>query len=86
MAPTTETPGAGLAEFNSWDSRLLLPGPGPGMLRCYCGGLRPCTGMDWGDWRCMACGVAICNDCGATINDGTGECTAYEAMKAEYGR
>lgn len=36
------------------------------------------TGGNWGDWKCMRCGTAFCQDCGAQINMWTMQCSAYE--------
>ncbi len=44
------------------------------------------TGANWGDWKCPACGVAWCQDCGSQINMWTMQCAAYEvAQSSESG-
>lgn len=39
------------------------------------------VGGNWGDWKCMRCGTAYCQDCGSQINMWTMQCIAYEEAK-----
>lgn len=40
-------------------------------------------GGNWGDWQCVSpgCRFAYCQDCGAPINQLTGQCMDYEEMQ-----
>lgn len=53
-----------------------------GVPFCPCGAELPSLfgrPVDWGDWCCLRCGQAYCQDCGSHINMETMQCEAYEA-------
>jgi hypothetical protein len=43
---------------------------------------------DWGDWKCVCCDPprTFCQDCGASLDPATMECSAYAREKAGNAR
>jgi len=57
-------------------------------IRCTCGALmgEGTRYGGWGDWRCPHCRRPWCQDCGAPIDENSGQCMAYEASQVDQVR